>query len=212
MWATSRSPWPRWSAPARYNNPCQPDLLCNSIYAVTCITAMPTQAGLTHAVEFTCMKVSEHIVGNTEIDELTAFVTDVLKQTPALDGSMESIDETIHEWQASGKLPNAGILDKDELIALYGYLWGNEIVRLHGWHWADLIFHEFDDWVGRAVVSPDASLFILPVAHIHECLQGDDEVKITALLSAIGSDIVPSLEPCSYTNMAHNIQRIVPRP
>ncbi|WP_374500652.1 hypothetical protein [Pseudoxanthomonas sp.] len=157
------------------------------------------------------MKVSEHAVDKSVLDELSSFAAAVLRQAPSLGDSMETIDEAIYEWQVSGNPPEAGGLGQSELIAFYGALWGNEIVRLHGWHWANLTFHEFNDWTGRAVVSPDGSLFVLPFAHIHECLRGDDEVKITALLGAIGSDVIPPLEAGSYTNLAHNIQRILPR-
>ena len=145
------------------------------------------------------------------MDELDSFVSEVLKQTPSLGRSMETIDQVIYEWQASGSPPEASGLNQDELVAFYGFLWGNEVVRVHGWHWANLTFHEFNNWTGRAVVSPDGALFILPFAHIRECLEGSDEVKITALLSAIGSNVVPALERGTYTNMAHNIQRVLPR-
>ena len=61
------------------------------------------------------------------------------------------------------------------------------------------------------MVSPDASLFILPFAHIYECIKGGDEVKISASLNVIGSSVIPKLEPKTYTNLVDNVQRIVPR-
>jgi hypothetical protein len=61
------------------------------------------------------------------------------------------------------------------------------------------------------VVAPDSALFILPYAHIHQCLAGEDEVKISASLAVIGSNVIPEFPPSSFENVMYGIQRIIPR-
>ncbi len=161
------------------------------------------------------MNISETLIDADDLSRLAGLCTEVLDAiAPRLPGgvaSLDAIDQAVDHWQRSGAAPTVDTLDEDDLIYAFGIAWGNAMVQAHGWHWVDLTFHAFDDWVGRAVVSPDRALMILPFAHIHECLSGDDEVKIGASLAVIGTDLIPPLEPRGYVNLVHNIQRIVPR-
>jgi hypothetical protein len=167
------------------------------------------------------MKVTESPLDQETINELMAFTEHALKliSLPQLASKsaneqsrlIESIDQAVFDWQESDEPPKSVDIDEDQIIYALGAAWGNAIVNKHQWHWADLTFHEFDDWLGRAVVSKDSSLMILPFAHIHECLGGSDEVKISMSLNVIGTDVIPIIEPKSYVNLIHNVQRIVPR-
>ena len=159
------------------------------------------------------MNITEERVDQTTIDKLTALTESVMIQIrpSGVEDLIGFVDKTVHEWQVSGTPPKASNLDQDDLIYAFGTAWGDAVIAQHGWHWADLTFHDHGDWTGRAVVSADGSLFILPYAHIHECLSQEDEVKIGMSLNVIGSDLIPALEPGTYTNLTHNIQRIIPR-
>jgi hypothetical protein len=159
------------------------------------------------------MNITEKIVDKASIDELTRMSSNVLShiELPVGDSLLDSIDKAVYSWQQSESPPKGGELDADDFIFAFGTAWGNTVVQQHGWQWVDLTFHEHDDWVGRAVVSPDRSLYILSYAHIHECLGGTDEVKISMSINVIGSELIPALEPHSYVNLIHNVQRIVPR-
>jgi hypothetical protein len=159
------------------------------------------------------MKVTESAVEKDTVHKLSSSSEEALKKInlPKAVSLIDSIDQAVFNWQVCGKPPKSTDLDKDDLIYALGTAWGNAIVDKHAWHWADLTFHEFDDWVGRAIVSEDGSLMILPYAHIHECLSGSDEVKIRMSLSVIVTDVIPNIQPNSYVNLIHNVQRIVPR-
>lgn len=159
------------------------------------------------------MSISEQAVPVNEIAELTAFAESVYSLLPKENPNaapIEIIDETLYAWQQSGAMPIAG-LESNELVYALGTLWGNILIEKHNWRWATLTFHELNDWKGRSVVAPDGSLSILPFAYIHECLAGEDEVKISASLVALGSGVIPSFPPGSFENVMHGIQRIVPR-
>ncbi|TRX76417.1 hypothetical protein [Pseudomonas mangiferae] len=161
------------------------------------------------------MNISETVLDAEALSPLDAMAAQVLDAiAPRLPGgvaSLDAIDQAVHEWQHSGTPPTVESVDQDDLVYAFGITWGNAVVRTHGWQWVDLTFHEFDDWEGRAVVSPDRALMILPFAHIYECLEGSDEVKISFSLAVIGTDVIPTLDPNGYVNLVHNIQRIVPR-
>lgn len=160
------------------------------------------------------MNVTEHAVPSEDTVRLTVFASKIRAQLseqglPA-HGTTEWADAFVYDWQQSGK-PATDAIESDELIYALGIVWGSEVVDAFGWAWVDLTFHEFDDWVGRAVVSADRSLMILPFAHIHECIAGEDEVKIGASVTAIDSNIIPKFDRHSYTNVMHGLQRIIPR-
>ena len=159
------------------------------------------------------MRISEKAVPAEEIAELTAFAESVYvllaKEKPNAD-PIDVIDEILYVWQQSGTIPVAE-LESNQLIYALGTLWGNILIKQYHWSWATLTFHEFNDWEGRAVVAADGSLCILPFAYIHICLAGDDEVKISASLVALGANIIPSFPPNSFEDVMNGLQRIVPR-
>lgn len=159
------------------------------------------------------MRITEVAVDANVISEITAFAESIYpwlpKSTPDA-ARIDVIDETVYAWQQSGEPPLDDV-EPDELVFALGVLWGNLLVEAHAWRWADLTFHEFNDWEGRAVVSPNGGLSILPFACIHECVAGKDEVKISASLVALGSNVIPEFPPATYENVMHGLQRIVPR-
>jgi hypothetical protein len=156
------------------------------------------------------MTISESSVDKNSILEVTTLSAEVLPTLtlPHADTLLEAID-----LQQSGKPTQSTDpeIDDDDLIYAFGTTWGNAIIERHGWHWADLTFHAFDDWEGRAVVAPDSSLIILPYAHIYEAIAGDEEVKMSASFNAIGSNVIPTLPANEYVDLINNIQRIIPR-
>lgn len=159
------------------------------------------------------MKVTANSIEAAEIAELTRFAEGVYQLIPKSSSAAPMItvlDEALYEWQQSSKKPLEEFAQEEIIFAL-GILWGNIVVEKHQWRWTDLTFHDFGDWSGRAVVSQNGSLLILPFAHIHECLSGRDEVKISASFAALSSSIIPDFPPASYENVTHGIQRIVPR-
>jgi hypothetical protein len=161
------------------------------------------------------MTISESSVDKNSILEVTTLSAEVLPTLtlPHADTLLEAIDLAVYDWQQSGKPTQSTDpeIDDDDLIYAFGTTWGNAIIERHGWHWADLTFHAFDDWEGRAVVAPDSSLIILPYAHIYEAIAGDEEVKMSASFNAIGSNVIPTLPANEYVDLINNIQRIIPR-
>jgi hypothetical protein len=157
--------------------------------------------------------ISESAVDPNELAELSKFSEAVYALLPKASGNADRaivIDETLYHWQQTGDTPLKD-LEPNELIYALGTLWGNMLVEGYNWRWSSLTFHEFNDWKGRAVVSDDGSLSILPFAYIHECLAGKDEVKISASFTALASDIIPKFPAKSFENVMHGLQRIVPR-
>ncbi|MBB1163124.1 hypothetical protein [Aquariibacter albus] len=159
------------------------------------------------------MKITETPVDSKSLADLTSFANGILEMLPKRDPDSEFldvIDQTLYDWQQSGANPVEGV-EEDDLIYALGVLWGNHLVKEHAWRWADLTFHEFNDWTGRAVVSESGSLSILPFAYIRECLDGEDEVKISAVPVALRSNVIPEFPPGTFENVMHGLQRIVPR-
>jgi hypothetical protein len=126
------------------------------------------------------------------------------------DAIADWVDSIVFAWQDEERQPVAS-LEREDLIGILGFSWGEQIVAVHGWQWVNMVFHEYDDWETIAVVSPDRSLMILPFAFIYECLDDGADVTIGASLRVIGSDAVPTFPPNSYTNLMHGLRRIVPR-
>ena len=161
------------------------------------------------------MKVTEKSFPLEESSRLLALSDEVLRELelPQADSLPLAIDQAVYEWQKNGTPPKSAApdIDADDILYAFGIAWGDAVVKKHGWHWANLTFHELDNWEATAIVSPDASLMILLFAHIRACIDGEEEVKIGAALNVIGSDVIPPLEDKSYTNLTENIQRIIPR-
>lgn len=159
------------------------------------------------------MNISEQAIPANEIADFTAFAESVYPELPKEKPNatpIDVIDATIYTWQQSETMPIEEIESNDLVLAL-GMLWGNILVEKYNWHWAILTFHEFNNWQGQAIVAPDSSLFMLPFAYIHQCLVGEAEVKVSASLVALDSDVIPSFPPNSFQDLMQGLQRIVPR-
>lgn len=89
--------------------------------------------------------------------------------------------------------------------------WGNIIIKDFNWEWTQLTFKDYDDWSTLAVVNHDHSQRVLPFAYLHDCINNETEVKISALITALQSDVIPTQAPGSYTDIIEGIQRLLPR-
>lgn len=159
------------------------------------------------------MPISETTMTAEDLNNVTAFarkITPSLGLQPSIsdiEANIIWVDSKVYEWQQGA----APAIDADDMVAVLGTVWAKQIIQQHNWLWVNLVFHEYDDWEAFAIVSPDRSLMILPYAFIHECITEGTEVTIAASLTAIGSDVIPTFDPYSYTNLMHGLQRIVPR-
>lgn len=159
------------------------------------------------------MPISETSMTAEDLNNVTAFAR---KMAPKLglqpkvtdiEANITWVDSTVYDWQ-QGAVP---AIDADDMVAVLGTVWAEQIIQQHDWIWVNLVFHDYDDWEAFAIVSPNRSLMILPYAFIHECIAEGTEVTIAASLTAIGSSVIPTFEPYSYTNLMYGLQRIIPR-
>ena len=150
---------------------------------------------------------AQDLINMTEFARNTAPTLGLKPSVLAIEANIIWVDSMVYDWQQGA----APAIDTDDMVAVLGTVWAEQIIQQHDWVWVNLVFHDYDDWEAYAIVSPDRSLMILPYAFIHECISEGTEVTIAASLTAIGSAVIPTFEPYSYTNLMHGLQRIVPR-
>lgn len=124
-----------------------------------------------------------------------------------------AVDEFVHQWQ-KGNRPDYSVLTQDDAPLIIGSLWGEAIVSRFKWQWAMVNFHDHNNAVAPAVLSPDRSLAIYPLHFLLGCFN-DPHVDVTILLSynmlKAGSLDGMKLKPGSYYNLMDSVHRIVPR-
>ncbi|EHR1165429.1 hypothetical protein HYO33_22865 [Vibrio parahaemolyticus] len=162
------------------------------------------------------MNISEKEFTDSSFFEFEKFAIELVASLAEKQGvtPIEWVDNYLYDWQMNG-VPPCNFIDEDsndeEIIAALAIVWAKQLSIDFEWQWSSLTFHDFDDWTGLAVVSPDRSLIVLPFAYIRECLKKHDEVKISASISALKNNVVPDLGAKSYINLMHSLHRILPR-
>ncbi len=158
------------------------------------------------------MNISESSAEDIEIDQLVKFATGSI--APISDSEnvdiLDWIDNFLYQWQQNGTPPSM-FVDENNLIPALAAAWAAVIVEKHKWEWRLLTFHDLEDWKTLAIVPKDRSLMILPLSYIEDCLNNEEEVKISASMVALVENIIPSHPENSYANVMGGLRRIVPR-
>jgi hypothetical protein len=79
-----------------------------------------------------------------------------------------AVDEFVNQWQ-KGCRPDRSLLPPEDAALIVGSLWGEAIVSRFRWIWVMVTFHGQHNVIAPAIVSPDRSLAIYPLDHLHEC-------------------------------------------
>lgn len=101
------------------------------------------------------------------------------------------------------------ILDKALMMSAF---WGEALIERFGWHWALLELEEDED-PQVAVISPDASLSVLPMLFIMHCFQ-DTDTDCTVALSynmLLAGKLPSGVNPGDYVSLTTRVGRIVSR-
>jgi hypothetical protein len=119
--------------------------------------------------------------------------------TPSIIAS--SIDEFVSEWQ-KGNRPGDSVLSLDDAPLIIGSLWGEALVSRFKWDWAMIMFHDHNNAIAPAVVSPDRSLAIYPLHYLHGCFTDPAaEVAILQAYNLLKAGSAGDAKPGEYLNL-----------
>jgi hypothetical protein len=119
------------------------------------------------------------------------------------------LDEFVVQWQ-KGIRPDQSLLSSDDAPLIMGSLWGEAVISRFGWQWAMVTFHDHDNAIAPAVVSPDRAVAIYPLHHLTGCFVDSAEGSIVAAYNILKAGIDDAV-PRSYSDLMESMRRVVPR-
>ncbi|MEN9359899.1 MAG: hypothetical protein RL095_1434 [Verrucomicrobiota bacterium] len=92
---------------------------------------------------------------------------------------------------------------------LLGSLWGAQLVRQFGWHWADVLID--DEYPEVAVIAPDRSRVVFPLAFTQACLECHCISTVALAFNMMLEDKrMDSPKAGAYDNIMMHIHHLIP--